>query len=548
MKKYPPLYFVLVLGLYGTTFIPHTTQWIQWMPWILSHIFLLSIIGGVAVLFAFKSTTNAIGKAAAKLEKIPESFLLGIASLSFFFITYYLSGDLFGNLPTELDSMAQYVGAKIFAEGSWAAESHKLPRFFDNEWFFNDGRFYTFYPPGHMLILAIGHIIGNPAIINPILGSLSLVATYFLTKEIGGTRAARISTVFFLVSPFIIFLASEYDNRTTALLCATTFALFYIKAIKSNRIFYAVISGAALGYLCITRPQTVVPYALPFAVYAVWLLKLNFQVRWKIFAAMVLAMVPFILFFLYYNGQTTGDLFLTGYQKYFGQEVVPGSGFNWATWPQEFTGAVIHMQLLHQQFFGWPVSSLFLAFLLFLFKAQRPFCGLLAASFFCVFFSLTLTPYRYVIFGPRYLYEISSIVVTLTAISITRMPTILRVYGDIKMPHQQWLGLSVVTIATLVFISLNTTVKALYREYGYNYRVGRLEFARLIEKSVQRPALVLIGNPFLYAGLTYRQPPNDKNDIIFAHDRGAENSLIMQYYPERSVYVIYNERQIHRVR
>lgn len=268
--------------------------------------------------------------------------------------------------------------------------------------------------------------------------------------------------------------------------------------------------------------------------------------RWKIFAAITAGAIPFILFFLYYNWQTTGDPFLTGYQKYFGQSVVPGSGFttieSWKNWPQEFTRVVRYMQLFHEQFFGWPISSLFLGALLFFFKAQKRFCRLLAMAFFSVFFALTLNPYTLVIFGPRYLYEISSIVIVLTAISLQRIPTIARHYCNIRMPLSQWRGVVCVILVFLVSVALNTTIKELYKKYGHNYRIGRLEFARAIQKSVQKPALVLISNRKLYNGLTYKQPPNDSSDIIIARDRGAENNLLMQHYPERHVYIVRDKK------
>jgi hypothetical protein len=271
-------YLIFVLALYGTTFTPHSIQWVNWKPWVDSYIYVLAIIGGCTVIYTLRPPryiVNSIGYILGKSNTTPDTLLVIIAFTSFFCLTYYLSGDLFAYVPTELDSMAQYAGAKIFAGGHWTLPSHLLPRFFDTLHFINDGKFYTFYPPGHMLILAVGHIIGSPAIINPLLGAFSLVATFFLAKEIAGSKTARISLVLFLISPFIVFLASEYDNRTTALLCATLFALFYIKAVKSNRGLYGIISGVALGYLVITRPQTAIPYAAPFVLYAIWLLAFN---------------------------------------------------------------------------------------------------------------------------------------------------------------------------------------------------------------------------------------------------------------------------------
>ncbi len=529
----------------------------QWCRlWLNHYLAILPLLAGCTLLYQITSVRvgmRVIGRIVGLAQHLPDRVWVGVAAMAFFSLTYCLSGVLFDHVPTETDSMSQYAGARMFAQGMWAAPSHPLPKFFDTLFFFNDGKFYTFYPPGHMVLLALGHLAGNPAVVNPLLGLLSLIATYFLTHEIGGAKAARIALLLFILSPFIVFLSAEFDNRSTALLCCTLFALFAIKAIKTHRSLYGLIAGLALGYLFITRPQTSVPYALPFVVLGLRMLWYNWRMYWKIFAAMGVGVIPFALFFLFYNFHTNGDPFLTGYQKYWGPKVVPASGFTtlefWRSiWPHQAGRVVAYGQLLDRQFFGWPIASLVGVIVLFLVKAQRPFCGLLAASFVSICVALTLTPYVSIIFGPRYLYETSSIVIALTAIAIARLPAMARRYAKIPLSASEWRGWMVIVGSALVAVALSTTIRDLYHEYGHDYRIGRPRFARMIDQSVEKPALVLIRGRQLFYGLAYRQPPDDANEIIYAHDLGAENKKIIDYYPNRNVYRVRDEQTIETVR
>lgn len=176
---------------------------------LLVNIFIL-LLGGLILyalcLFNFPRNIFAtVGSAFSRLGRIPEYQFLGISALFFFMLCYYLSGKLFNHLPVEMDSMAQYAGSKIFLSGHWTLASHPLREFFNTPWFINDGRFYTFYPPGHMFLLAIGQLLNQPAIINPLLGALTLITSYYLAKEIAGGFAARITIFLFILSPFIFF-------------------------------------------------------------------------------------------------------------------------------------------------------------------------------------------------------------------------------------------------------------------------------------------------------------------------------------------------------
>lgn len=544
--------FILTFATYYKSGIWYVDRSITWDDWLASYICLGAIILVVVALCYFapsRNVFNYVGRGVKAVGQLPEFALVFVAFLLFFGLTAYLTGELFNNMPVALDSMAQYVGAKIFAGGHFTLPSHPVPRFFDAGWFINDGKFYTFYPPGHMMLLAIGHIAGYPFLTNPLIGALTLVTTYFLAKEMGGKSVAQISLLLFLISPFIVFLSSSFDNRTTAMLSATLFALFYIKSLKTMNGFYALIAGLALGFFVISRPQTAIFYALPFMFYSGWLVLSQFRMHIKTQLLIIAGVLPFILFFLYYNWQTTGSPFLTGYEKVWGKEVLPVFGLTDADiqqlWTRRYKRVVQMMHLLHSQFFGWPISSLFLGFLLFFFSAYKPYCRLLAVVFFTVFFGLLLSRYNADIFGPRYLYELSSIVIVLTALSLYRLPYVFRKVFGLKLSINEWRGIFAVCLCFLVIVALRTTISERYEMYADNYRSSDRDFLRMVDETVKLPALVIVGGRERQATLGLRFWSED-TPIIFVNFRKRQNHKIINYYPERNAYV-YHKDELKRV-
>lgn len=480
------------------------------------------------------------------LAAIPDSCIILLAFFLFLTITLFLSKVLFNFYPVEADSMAQYAGAKIFLEGGWTKPSHPLREFFDTYFFFNDGKYYTFYPPGHMLLLYFGHLIHFPAIINPMLGSLTLIATYFLTKELGGNAAAKLSLLLFLFSPFIIYMSSEYDNRATALLCVTLFTLFYIRGIKSLKPRYAAIAGFSLGYLLITRPQTAIFFILPFLAYSIYLIRYDFHSYFKLFLVLLISVMPFISFFLYYNFQTTGNIFLTGYQKYFDNSVLPGAIFfqenAWQIWSSHFIFLKQYIQLFSYELLGWPLSALLIIFFMFVFNEQQKYYFLLAAVIISIFLGLSLTRYAYIIFGPRYLYEISSITIVLTSLGILKLPAICRKALSIDLNTNQWVGLQTILIILFTLKALMTIFPSRYYLYNENYRYGNPKLIRKINASVRLPAVVLLSNAKDQKSVIPFTSWDHKSPIIFGNDKGPKNYKIINFYKNRNIYIYKNNK------
>ncbi|MBV8939947.1 MAG: glycosyltransferase family 39 protein, partial [Alphaproteobacteria bacterium] len=515
---------IAFISIFAITALPPRGDWLTWKPAVTQFAAALYITLIAALCLRLRPTRAvlaALGDLTRELGAVPRLPLLAGSFLLFVIFTNHLSAVLFAHLPHVADSHAQYAGAKILAAGQFYLGGLSAPRSFDAQWFINDGKFHTFYPPGHMLLLALGHLAGAPWLVNPLLGGCALLAIYFLAREIGGETSGRIALLLTFCSPFILFMSAEYMNHATALLMATLFALFYIRSAKYGRGEDGFLSGVAMGYLLMTRPQTAAAVGFPFFLHAVVTLRRHFKDVRKCYARFALGTAPLIAFFLYYNWQTTGDPLLSGYEKNFGH-MLPGLDLDlwehWRAWLPDYIRAARQAQALHVQLFQWPISSLLLIFILFFAGAQKPFCGLLAAGFFCAFIGLAFTRFGFVdLFGPRYFYEVSGGLIALNALALRRLPALCRYYLYVRTASNVWRGLLTMIFCGLTAAGFLTGTRELYYRYANNYWEGNAGFYHRILRSVSPPALVLVEDQQHFLYLTFTLPPNENEPVIFAH-------------------------------
>ena len=154
---------------------------------------------------------------------------------------------LFEHIPHVADSVDQLFHAKIFLLGRLTVPSPEPRELFNFVLMINNGRWYSQYPPGQPLLLSLGHIFHAPWIINPLLGSLCIVLLYFIGKEIYCERIGRLAALLGALSPFLVFMSSEYMNHTPTLFFFELFLLGFVRMVKRLRTRDALLAGLALG-------------------------------------------------------------------------------------------------------------------------------------------------------------------------------------------------------------------------------------------------------------------------------------------------------------
>jgi 4-amino-4-deoxy-L-arabinose transferase-like glycosyltransferase len=304
------------------------------------------------------------------LPRLPKTILPAllnpwmIATL-LFMGTLYLSHHCFNFLPHIEDSIAQLLQAKIFALGQVWAKPFKPPEFFYFSYMLDADKWFSMYPPGHSLLLTLGVLLKMPFIINPLLGFSSILLFYYLVKETDDDLTARWSAFALAISPFLIFMSSEYMNHMTAL-AASLIGWVGLARARHGKIGWLLLSGAAFGYCAATRPLEGFSYAILGGIY---LLTFSQEIRFSHWRRILYYAIAFFIgvspFFIY-NQLTTGNPLLTGYKLVWGVSGLGLGNIGWLgphTLVDGFVNTSMSLSALNVYLYETPIPALLGVFL-----------------------------------------------------------------------------------------------------------------------------------------------------------------------------------------
>lgn len=479
----------------------------------------------------------SVGEILSRICTFSPVIVVGIFALGMLALCATLSQANFHGLPHLYDSFNHYVQAKIFSEGKLYEKSHALAKFFNTPVIANDGKVYDMHLPGHSLMLSLGYLLGAPWLVNPIMAALTVIAIYLLGQEIGGRSLGYISAALVLISHFIVFMSSEYMSHPTCLFFLTLFMYAYIRQHKTRDIRFAFIAGLSIGFAFITRAQSTIPIGLPFALHALWVICNNPRQTWKCTAYMAAGFGIFLCWILYYNfvlSDTPWRFAKTNPADYITHFF---SAHRMANIYNDLYRVLRLSTLLHTFLFGWPYKlSLIFVLLFFIFHIRKPYLNLLTASFLSAFIGLFINPFYDEIFGPRYIYEISTILIVITAACLMELPVLLEKYTSPALATRKVSGGILAT--AVVYFTLYGIVYHWYNMYWlYKWNgLANANYYHMIVENVKKPALLFTTN---YTTIVNSMlPVTDKNPIIVAQDLGAENQKLIDYYPTRNVYYL----------
>lgn len=465
-----------------------------------------------------------------------------------------LNAMWFDHLPVVEDSVAQYTHARLLAQGLFSVPGHPYPEFFPMVHVIQGALWYSQYSLGHLLMLAIGHLIHMPWLICPLLSGGSALLIYLIARDHCDFRTARIAGAMAGFCPWWWFMASEFMNHNTGLFSVLLFVWALLRALDRRPLAYALPAGLGIGLALITRPLTAAAIALPFVAYAAWrLLKLPFS-RWMAMSAGAAVALALVGWQLYFNQATTGDWLTFGPDVLYGDQARIGFGHTIETeafgrykgtthdlWSG--LGKVFNNLLgVNLYLFNWPLPSLIFVFLgLAAFRAGW-FAGLMLWSWGLLSAAYVFYFYQDWCFGPRYQYEISGFLIILSAIGIARAPATLRALGWRLRRREITARLSLLLMMLYVFggaLWYFKLPRALIDGAGAPHAT-----AWEIDAQFPDHSLVFINksqrddyykdSDFM---LSLFQPPLPENRVIYAKDLGKKNRLLLEYYPDRSVYM-----------
>lgn len=497
-----------------------------------------------------------------KKEKFPWQVIA--CALFVFIFTNLFSFFIFDHIPHINDEVAYLFQAKIFKSGRPFAPSSCVKESFDFTHIINNGKWYSQYPPGYPLLLALGLIFGTPWLINPLLAALSIVLFYYLGTELYSRRIGILAAFLGAISIWFLVMSSSMMSHTSCMFFCTLFLLFYFRSLRNPTAINGIIAGASLGMAILIRPHPGVFFAVPFLIY----FGINFLKKPKTMLKNTIGLgLSLLLCFsimLAYNHITNGHPLKMGYEVSHGDH---GIGFGKAGYTDvehsPFLGSSYlfnYLEELNGYLFGWPLSSLIVFLPLFFVappqKETRKADLLLASGFFTLFFSLYFYWGTYVLIGPRMIFESLPVIILLAARGLGDFPAMLvKIFKKMEL---KWAN-RITRAAVLIFIMYAFLIKLpiwiwppdtewYYHGFDNNYARVTPRIHNRLDSLEQNNSLILM--KFLYhpvryfpngwwgSGFLYNDP-DLKNKTIYAKFEEEKLPEIFECFPNRKVFLYY---------
>ena len=169
-------------------------------------------------------------------------------------------------VPVMHDEWAYWMQADQYAHLHWKVASPPAPEFFEQLYVLVTPVFAAKYPPGYAMMLAPGFALGISALMPLLAAGLTGALVFALARRVAGNVAAALTWVLWLGTFGNLRFRAAYFSETATSLCwlVAWWALLEWRATKLTR--WMVVLAAAIGWGAITRPATMLVFAIPVGV------------------------------------------------------------------------------------------------------------------------------------------------------------------------------------------------------------------------------------------------------------------------------------------
>jgi hypothetical protein len=206
--------------------------------------------------------------------------------------------------------------------------------------------------------------------------------------------------------------------------------------------------------------------------------------------------------------------------------------------------------------FEWSLPSVFFAFLACVGPVKNSTTRLLLAMIVSQTATDMFNQFNNYTFGPRYLYNVSSQLVILTAVGICQLPALFQHLAQLsprfEMPSLRAAQGMAALIVLLVCATGIYRMPMRIREYNHLTDYHPMFYYDMLAQS-KVPALVFLGRPEKdnphpepkFRWIAWLNPQSDHAPLIFAADRGPNrNAELVRRYPGRKVYFENNNKLV----
>jgi len=532
-----------------------------------------------AVYFALRSLSAAIGRskeagdqgAAASRTALRWAWraLVAASVLAGAALMLYVTWGILDRIPHNQDAAAQLFHARMLARGAFSvpvtgplAQGHFAFDFVLT----SGGRWFSQYPPGHILMLAAGVRVGAPWLVPPLLSGLTLWLVYLVGARLAGRGVGLLAVWLMVFSPFFQMLGGTFMNHTSAAFYWSAGLLCFVLGIQKRSFAAWLGCGVFVTLLFATRPLSAAALGAPLVVVAVaWGLISQRKRRLLALSGAVAGIVPILLLLLAFNRATTGNVFKTGYSLTGTAQI----GLNDEhPLPRAAQHLLLRTWVLRRTLFDWPAYLSFAPILaLFVSGRARRWDWLLLATCVSGGAVYSLYPYFVPMFGPRYWYELVPALCVLTARGVAVVAKLgcdyvsVSPFGRTALRYQRC-GWYACVVALLVGFAA-WTANDFWLAKGPNRRrvhpwvvtsLGELKNWGAVSSDLERTArraglhqavaFVQATDEQQYWSVFPLNSPYFDSDVIYARCLGSQaDGRLMQLFPKRKAYLLTPTRE-----
>ena len=360
---------------------------------------------------------------AAWLRRPPPLAFAVLIGAAFAALSTLLASYAFHFAPTTADEIAQLWHARILLHGHLALPADPNAEFFAVDNVIDTGKWYSQFPIGGPLVLAVAYLIRVPWLLDPLLGGLTAALLYHFARRAYGETQGRAVAVLFALSPVTLLMSASYMNHVPVLLLAVAVLAAlteWERAVTPGRgMVIAAGMGFALGAMATIRPLDALVASASVGVFQLTVIGRSPR-RWRDLAVQALAGAAGVAPLLYANWATTGGIFHFAYEVMWG----PATRLGFHVDPQGVAHTPIRALVLTAKYLSelnsyvvaWPLPALLVAIagLLSMRRTSR-WDGLLLGLFGAQVVAYALYWHDGEFLGPRFLYTAIPVVIVFLA-------------------------------------------------------------------------------------------------------------------------------------
>ncbi len=229
-------------------------------------------------------------------------------------LVVWFTWDALSPIPKVHDESSYLLQADIFAQLRWTAPSPPIADFFEQPHVLVAPAVASKYPPGHALLLTLGSLAGFPALIPLLLTGVTAALIFALATRLTNPWTALLAWLIWLTAPLVLRFQPSYFSQltTTALVLASWWLLLDWRETRRRR--WLLLLALAIGWGAITRPLTMLVFAIPLGVVVVRdVVRLG---HWRDFALACAVGVAVLSILPLWNARTTGDWRVSPIERY----------------------------------------------------------------------------------------------------------------------------------------------------------------------------------------------------------------------------------------